>query len=213
MQLIIGNHNYSSWSLRAWLLLRQFDLGFDTLRIALFTPGSAKQIKSFNPAGKVPILLDNDLTIWDSLAIGEYINEQHLFGKGWPADARLRAHARSSCAEMHSGFMALRKAMPMNCRRHVDNFAISVEVQQDIDRINTLWSEALSRSGSEQFLYGNFSIADACYAPVVFRLTGYGVKQPAQLQAYCDRILALPACQEWLALAQQESEVIEEEEV
>lgn len=213
MQLIIGNHNYSSWSLRAWLLLRQFELEFDTVRIALFTPGSAELIRGYNPAGKVPVLLDNGLTVWDSLSICEYISEQHLDGKGWPADQALRAHARSSCAEMHTGFMALRHAMPMNCRRTVENFTISAEVQQDIDRIIQLWSEALRLSGSEQFLYGEFSIADAFYSPVVFRLTGYGVRLPAQLQAYCERVLALPACQEWLKLAQQENEVIEEEEV
>ncbi|MDO6562995.1 glutathione S-transferase family protein [Amphritea sp. 1_MG-2023] len=213
MQLIIGNYNYSSWSLRAWLMLRHFDLAFDTTRIALFTPGSAEQIKAYNPAGKVPVLLDNGTTVWDSLSICEYISETYLQDQGWPSNPARRAHARSSCAEMHSGFMALRSAMPMNCRRHVDNFTISVAVQQDIDRISTLWREALSKSGSEQFLYGDFSIADACYAPVVFRLTGYGVKLPAELQAYCDRMLALPACQEWLSLAQQESEVIEEEDV
>ncbi|WP_296061380.1 glutathione S-transferase family protein [uncultured Amphritea sp.] len=213
MQLIIGNHNYSSWSLRAWLLLRQFELEFETVRIALFTPGSAELIRGYNPAGKVPVLLDNTLTVWDSLAICEYISEQYLHGQGWPAAKDLRAHARSSCAEMHTGFMALRHALPMNCRRTVENFTISAEVQQDIDRIIQLWSEALRLSGSEQFLYGEFSIADAFYAPVAFRLTGYGVSLPAQLQAYCERVLALPACQEWLKLAQQESEVIEEEEV
>ncbi|MBN1006685.1 glutathione S-transferase family protein [Amphritea pacifica] len=213
MQLVIGNHNYSSWSLRAWLLLRQFGLDFETVRIALFTPGAAEQIKRYNPAGKVPVLLDNGLIIWDSLSICEYISEQHLDGKGWPADPALRAHARSSCAEMHTGFMALRHAMPMNCRRTVENVVISAEVQQDIDRILQLWSGALNLSASEQFLYGEFSIADAFYAPVVYRLTGYGVSLPEQLQAYCDRVLALPACQEWLKLAQQESEVIEEEEV
>ena len=213
MQLVIGNHNYSSWSLRAWLLLRQFDLDFDTVRISLFVPGFSDRIKEYNPAGKVPVLLDNGTTIWDSLSICEYINEQHLHNKGWPNDPALRAHARSSCAEMHSGFMAMRSALPMNCRRTVDNFVISVEVQKDIDRISTLWREALSQSGSDQFLYGDFGIADAFYAPIVFRLTGYGVKLPEQLQAYCDRVLALPACQEWLTLAQEEIEVIEEEEV
>ncbi|WP_299197366.1 glutathione S-transferase family protein [uncultured Amphritea sp.] len=213
MQLVIGNHNYSSWSLRAWLLLRQFELEFDTVRVALFTPGSAEVIKGYNPAGKVPVLLDNGLTVWDSLSICEYISEQHLDDKGWPAELRLRAHARSSCAEMHTGFMALRHALPMNCRRSIENFIISAEVQQDIDRIIQLWSGALNLSASEKFLYGEFSIADAFYAPVVYRLTGYGVSLPEQLQAYCDRVLALPACQEWLKLAQEESEVIEEEEV
>lgn len=213
MQLVIGNHNYSSWSLRAWLLLRQFDVDFDTLRISLFVPGFSEQIKQYNPAGKVPVLLDNGATIWDSLAICEYISEQHLQSKGWPSDPVLRAHARSNCAEMHSGFMALRSELPMNCRRTVDNFVISPEVLSDIDRINSLWTEALSQSGSDRFLYGDFSIADAFYAPVVFRLTGYGVKLPEHLHTYCERVLALPACQEWLELAQQETEVIEEEEV
>lgn len=213
MKLVIGNHNYSSWSLRAWLLLRHFELTFDAERIALFTPGSAAQIKRYNPAGKVPVLLDNDQTIWDSLAICEYVNERYIDNRAWPADTRLRAHARSSCAEMHSGFMALRHAMPMNCRRIVDNFAISAEVQQDIDRIIALWTEALELSGSKQFLYGEFSIADAFYAPVVYRFNSYGVELPPQLEAYKQQILNLPACMQWLELAKQETEVIEEEEV
>lgn len=213
MKLVIGNHNYSSWSLRAWLLLRYFELTFDAERIALFTPGSAALIKRHNPAGKVPVLLDNGQTIWDSLAICEYINEHYLDNRAWPADTQLRAHARSSCAEMHSGFMALRHALPMNCRRIVDNFSISTEVQQDIDRITALWSEALELSGSDQFLYGEFSIADAFYAPVAFRFASYKVALPERLQAYQNRLLQLPACREWLALAKAETEVIEEEEV
>lgn len=213
MKLVIGNHNYSSWSLRPWLLLKQFGIQFDSQRIALFEAGFKEQIQAINPAGRVPVLMDNDLTIWDSLAIAEYVNEQHLDMKGWPADAALRAHARSSCAEMHSGFNDLRHEVPMNCRRFIDNFEISEAVQKDIQRICQLWSEALDKSGSDQFLYGEFSIADAYYAPVVFRFTRYGVELPEQLQAYCDRMLELASMREWLRLAEAEVEVIEEEEV
>ncbi|RRC97279.1 glutathione S-transferase family protein [Amphritea balenae] len=213
MQLVIGNHNYSSWSLRAWLLMRHTGLKFETLRIALFTPGFTDQIKQYSSAAKVPVLLDNGQTIWDSLAICEYISEQHLNGAGWPVDIQLRAHARSSCAEMHSGFMALRNEMPMNCRRTVDNFSTSEASRKDIERICQLWDEALKISGSEQFLYGDFSIADAFYAPVIYRFNSYGVALTPQLEAYKERVLNLPACQEWLELARQETEVIEEEEV
>ncbi|WP_432471696.1 glutathione S-transferase family protein [Amphritea sp. HPY] len=213
MKLVIGNYNYSSWSLRAWLLMQYKELEFETVRIALFAPDFTDQIKQYNPAGKVPVLIDNGHTIWDSLAICEYINEQYLDGSCWPEDKHLRAHARSSCAEMHSGFMQLRSEVPMNCRRIIDNFRVSGGVQTDIDRIITLWTEALELSSSEQFLYGEFSIADAFYAPVVYRFNSYGVELPPQLEAYKQRILNLPACMEWLKLAKQETEVIEEEEV
>lgn len=213
MQLIIGNHNYSSWSLRAWLLLRQFNLDFDTTRVPLYQGDFSQHIQKYSKAARVPVLIDNGLTIWDSLSIAEYTNEQHLNGKGWPEDRILRAHARSSCAEMHSGFFDLREQMPMNCRRIVDNFSISDATQKDIDRICQLWEEALQLSGSESFLYGEFSIADAFFAPVIFRFNSYGVALSPRLQAYKERVLALPACQEWLELAREETEVIEEEEV
>lgn len=213
MKLVIGNHNYSSWPLRAWLLLEQFGIEFNTQRIALYKEDFREQILAINPAGRVPVLQDNDLIIWDSLAIAEYINEQYLDMKGWPADPALRAHARSSCAEMHSGFNDLRHEVPMNCRRFIDNFEISEAVQKDIHRICQLWTEALEKSASDQFLYGDFSIADAFYAPVVFRFTRYGVELPKQLQAYCERMLALASMREWLCLAEAEVEVIEEEEV
>lgn len=213
MKIVIGNHNYSSWSLRAWLLLRQAGLAFETIRVPLYAPGFSAQIKHYHPAGKVPVLIDNDQTIWDSLAICEYLNEQYLEDSAWPVDKVSRAHARSSCAEMHSSFIALRSEMPMNCRRIIEGFQVSEAAQQDIDRIIELWSEALTLSNSDRFLYGEFSIADAFYAPVAFRFASYQVELPQQLQAYQQRLLQLPACQEWLQLAQQESEVIEEEEV
>lgn len=213
MHLIIGNHNYSSWSLRAWLLLRHCGIEFETTRIPLYRDRFKEQIQQFSKADRVPILIDNGLTIWDSLSIAEYISEQHLNGKGWPADTALRAHARSSCAEMHSGFFALREEMPMNCRRIVDNFTITDAAQKDINRICQLWMEALKLSNSRGFLYGEFSIADAFYAPVVYRFNSYGIELSPTLEAYKQRILNLPACREWLELARQEMEVIEEEEV
>lgn len=213
MKLVIGNYNYSSWSLRAWLLLQQFGIEFETQRIALFSGDYREQILQVNPAGKVPVLMDDALTVWDSLAICEYVNEQYLDGKGWPGEPALKAHARSSCAEMHSGFFDLRQQMPMNCRRFIADFEITAAVEKDVQRICQLWQHALQLSGSQQFLYGEFSIADAFYAPVVFRFSRYGIELPHALQKYCQRMLALPGMQQWLKLAEAEAEVIEEAEM
>ena len=214
MKLIIGNKNYSSWSLRAWLMLAAHDISFAEEKILLSLPGTAVEIAKFNEAGKVPVLHDKDLVIWDSLAICEYISERYLEGRGWPDSLEKRAQARSCAAEMHSGFFHLRGEMPMNCRaegRHVER---SAALQKDIDRIDDLWQRLRRENIAEgPWLFGSFSIADCMFAPVVFRFASYGVKLSAEAQEYARSLLNHPKMQLWLNEARQEPEVIEEEEV
>lgn len=197
MKLIIGNKNYSSWSLRSWLLMRQLDIPFDEELVWLYE-GEDEQarLRALSPSGKVPCLVDGDYVVWDTLAIAEYLAERFPTRGVWPADARLRAQARSVAAEMHSGFVDLRSAMPMNVRKRFENVPVSPAVRANIDRISTVWKEALAASGGP-FLFGRFSAADAFYAPVVWRFRNYGVKLDAALEAYMDRMLALPAMQAW----------------
>lgn len=214
MKLIIGNKNYSSWSLRAWLLLTVNELTFEEVRIALSTENTDAEIAKHTDAGKVPVLDDNGFIIWDSLAICEYISEQYLDGRGWPADAKDRAIARSCCAEMHSGFFALRQAMPMNCRsinRHVN---LTDDLHEDISRIETIWT-SLRKKHAEHgpWLFGEFTIADCMFAPVVFRFVTYNVPLSQTAQRYMANILENPHVQLWLEQAKKESETIEEEEV
>jgi len=207
--LVIGNKNYSSWSLRPWLLMHQFGIAFTEVRIALYTPESKQLIRQYSPSGKVPCLIDGALAVWDSLAIAEYLAERHLQLQLWPQDLALRAHARSISAEMHSGFTNLRTRMSMNCRGRFPGHGRSVEVAGEIDRIQRLWGECRERHGQAgPFLFGAFSIADAMYAPVVLRFRTYEVQLNPVSRAYADSILALPAMQQWLSEAQAETEVI-----
>jgi len=205
--LIIGNKNYSSWSLRPWLLLRHHGVAFDEQRLLLDTPEFARTIADWSPNRAVPAMRHAGITIWDSLAVCEYANETFLDGRGWPADAPARAIARSVSAEMHSGFQALRKALPMNCRRRTRSTPIGPDVQANIDRIRAIWRDCRARfGGGGAFLFGGFSIADAMYAPVALRFVSYGVECDAAMQAYVDALLALPALQEWLRAAAAETE-------
>lgn len=214
MKLIIGNKNYSSWSLRAWLLLSAYDISFTEEKILLSLPGTGAEIAKFNEAGKVPALHDNGLIVWDSLAICEYVSERYLEGIGWPASLEKRAQARSCAAEMHSGFFHLREDMPMNCRaegRHVER---SAALQKDIDRIDNLWQRLRRENDTGgPWLFGNFSIADCMFAPVVFRFATYGVELSTESQEYAKSLLNHPKMQLWLSQALQESEIIEAEEV
>jgi len=210
--LVIGNKNYSSWSMRPWLLLKVFEIPFEEIRIPLMTDEMPALMTEHSPSRKVPVLNDGDLQIWDSLAICEYIDEQLLKGEGWPANARLRALGRSAAAEMHSGFFALRNELPMNGRRLVENFVPSSAAQTDIDRIISLWQQLLNESKGP-FLLGAFSIADAFYAPVVSRFITYGVQLPEQCVKYCQQVSDLPAYQQWRAEGAEEPEVIEIAEV
>lgn len=199
--LVIGSKNYSSWSLRAWLLLRQFDVVFTEIKLPLDTPEFYARIGDYSPAGRVPVLIDGEVRIWDSLAICEYVNERFLDGRAaWPADRAARAWARAISAEMHSGFVAMRAALPLNCRKRVATPALNAEALRDVERVESIWREARERHASEGlFLFGKFSIADAMYAPVVLRFISYAVELDAPACAYVETIAALPALRDWLA--------------
>ncbi len=209
LTLVIGNKNYSSWSLRPWLAMRQFGLDFDEVRIALYTPESPSKIRQYSPSGKVPVLLDNTVTVWDSLAICEYLAEQFPGIGWWPEDKTARALARSISAEMHSGFQSLRQNMPMNCRAKHPGKGMTSDVQQDIDRISAIWRECRQNFGANgDMLFGEFTIADAMFAPVATRFITYDVQLDSVLRDYVEAILALPAMQEWIKAAEAESETI-----
>ena len=203
--LIIGNKNYASWSLRAWLLLRVFDVPFRELKLPLDTPEFEARIGNYAPNRRVPALHDGDVRIWDSLAICEYANERWLDGRGWPADLAARAHARAISAEMHSGFTALRQAMPFNCGKRIRGEVFGADATEDIDRVLSIWRKTRERFGREgPFLFGAFGIADAMYAPVALRFISHGVVLDAAAGGYVDALTALPALQEWLADAATE---------
>ena len=205
--LYIANKNYSSWSLRPWLLLRHFGVEFDEIRLALDTPGFASEVLQHSPTGKVPALRDGALQVWDSLAICEYANERWLGGRGWPVDLAQRAVARAAAAEMHSGFTALRSQLPMNSRRQPDGYRWDAAAQRDIDRVQALWRELRAAHGAEgDFLFGAFGIVDAMFAPVAIRFDGYGVAVDDTAAAYMQALFALPALREWRQAAAQESE-------
>ena len=203
--LVIGNKNYSSWSLRPWLAMKVAGIPFAEHRIPLYGPGSKAQILVYSPAGKVPCLADGDLRVWDSLSICEYLAEKH---PGlWPQDPAARALARSVSAEMHSGFMNLRAKMSMNIRKRYPGLGRTPESMADVARIVSLWSDCRARYGKGgPFLFGAFSIADAMYAPVVLRFRTYEVELPADCRAYSDAVLALSAMQDWIAAAMAETE-------
>ncbi|HYM47088.1 MAG TPA: glutathione S-transferase family protein [Burkholderiaceae bacterium] len=215
LTLVIGNKNYSSWSLRPWLAMKTAGIAFDEVNVSLYIPGHKEKILRYSPSGRVPCLIDGELTVFDSLAICEYIseqmNEQRAGGSLWPREVAARAQARSVVAEMHSGFGALRKHMPMDIRsRYADKGAAAQrreDVAADVARIHAVWNECLAHGGP--MLFGSFSIADAFYAPVVTRFTTYGVKLPPLLAAYAESVLALPAMQQWIAAAKAETETIE----
>ena len=206
-QLIIGNKNYSSWSLRPWLLLRKLSVSFEETQVLLQTEDFKQQVMRFSPVGKVPVLLDGDLAIWDSLAIAEYLAEQ--FPQAWPRDPAARAFARSISAEMHSGFMSLRSQMPMNCRATGREVTGNEALAQDIERIQAIWTECRLRYGeSGPWLFGEFTIADAMFAPVVFRFNTYGVDCQGFAAEYMQTVLHDADVQAWLHAAQQEQATI-----
>jgi len=205
--LVIGNKNYSSWSLRPWLLLRHFGVEFDEVRLLLDTPGFAAGALRHSPTGKVPALRDGALVLWDSLAICEYANERWLDGNGWPADLHRRALARAAAAEMHSGFAALRTQLPMNSRRRPDAYRWDAAAQRDIEWIQALWRELRRDHGAGgDFLFGEFGIVDAMFAPVAIRFDGYGVAVDDTAAAYLRALFALPALRQWRDEAAREAE-------
>ncbi|UWU80562.1 glutathione S-transferase family protein [Bradyrhizobium huanghuaihaiense] len=200
LKLAIGNKNYSSWSMRPWLALRANDIPFVETLIPLYTddPADKEKILSFSRAGKVPVLVDGDVTVWDSLAIIEYIAERYPEKKLWPDDAAARAHARSVCAEMHSGFVPLRSECGMNLHRPIRPVALSADAKANVARIEEIWRECRARYGAKgPFLFGRFGAADAMYAPVVHRFRTYSIDVAPDTKAYMDAMMALPAFQEW----------------
>lgn len=210
LTLVIGNKNYSSWSLRPWLVLKQFGLPFAEIRIALRKPETMPALLKHSAAGKVPVLHDGEITIWDSLAICEYLHERFPDAGLWPAANVARTHARSVCAEMHSSFSALREHMTMNARGSFPGCGLTPQVAEDIARILAIWRECRADFGGDgPFLYGKFSIADAFYAPVVLRFNTYAPQLDTNALAYCQTMLALPALQSWIADARTEPETID----
>ena len=209
LTLVIGNKNYSSWSLRPWLVLKQAGIPFREIFISLYTEVSPAQIKKYSPSGKVPVLIDGDVTVWESLAIGEHLAGKFPDKQLWPADPAARAVARSVATEMHAGFSALRQHMSMNCRKRLPGKGRTPEVLKDIARITALWNDCRARFGKGGgFLFGKFSIADAMYAPVALRFVTYAVELDPVCAAYVKTITALPAIQQWVADAHAETEVI-----
>src|SRR4030081_2792146 len=199
LTLVIGNKNYSSWSMRPWLALKAANIAFDEVSIPLYTGDADKQrILKFTQSGKVPVLVDGDVTIWDSLAIIEYAAERFPEARLWPEDRASRAHARAVSAEMHSGFAALRNECGMNLHRPVRAIALSNEARAEIGRGPPVWSECRERYGKlGPYLFGAFSGADAMYAPVVHRFRTYAVDVTPEVRAYMDTLMTLPAFQQW----------------
>ena len=212
LKLAIGNKNYSSWSMRPWLALRASNIPFEETLIPLYTdnPADKNRIIAFSRAGKVPVLVDGDITVWDSLAIIEYVAERFPEVKLWPDDRAARAHARSVSAEMHSGFVPLRSECGMNLHRPVRAVTLSADAQANVARIDEIWRECRERYGaSGPFLFGRFGAADAMYAPVVHRFRTYSIDVAPQARAYMETMMALPAFQEWTKDGLAETLVIE----
>ena len=220
IQLYIANKNYSSWSMRPWVLLRQAGIDFEEVyvRFDSFSPESQfkRALQGVNPVGKVPVLVHDGLAVWDTLAIAEYVAEHFPEKQLWPQDRAARAHARSICAEMHSGFGGLRSACPMNIEAHLPEIgALALRdkpaVSADLARIVSMWSSLLKAHGGP-LLFGHFSVADAYFAPVVMRLKTYALPVPADVASYMDRVCALPGVKSWIDDALAEQDFIDFEE-
>lgn len=214
LQLIIGNKNYSSWSLRPWLAMKVAGIAFAETLISLDAPDFKARVTALGGAGKVPLLIDGDMRIWESLSILEFLAEKFPASGLWPAREEARAHARSVAAEMHSGFQPLRRHLPMNVRRPVKPRALDEGAAKDVARIDALWTECRGKFGADgAFLYGKFCAADAMYAPVVWRFHTYAVEVSGAARAYMDAVLSLPASVEWRDAARREPWVLSHDEV
>ena len=209
LQLIIGNKNYSSWSFRPWIAMRAAGIPFEETVISLYADGSEAAIRQHSPAGKVPILIDGDIRVWESLAIIEYLAEKFPAAQLWPSDPAARALARAISAEMHAGFVPLRQQCGLNMWRPPARRDLSDDAKANIARIEAMWTEARTRFGAGgPFLFGRFSAADAMYAPIVSRLETYAIEVSAPVAAYMQAMIALPAWAEWRRAALRETWVI-----
>jgi glutathione S-transferase len=213
LALIIGNKNYSSWSMRPWVLLRQADIPFREIQLWFDEDGRPKGIEPYSPTRQVPVLLVNDEPVWDSLAICETVAQLFPNKRLWPGDTRAQALARSACAEMHAGFRNLRSAMPMNIRASLPGKGMSPAVERDIARIVALWRDCRSRFGSGgALLFGQFTVADAYFAPVATRFITYAVSLPAAARDYVEAVRKLPAVTEWMNAARRETAFVAADE-
>ncbi|MEC7308941.1 glutathione S-transferase family protein [Vibrio sp. BS-M-Sm-2] len=210
MQLYIANQNYSTWSLRAWLIFEHYNLNADVIKLKLFTPDFYDTLAKVTPTAKVPTLVDGDVAVWDSLAILEYVNDTYLNGAAWPTSVAERALARAISAEMHSGFFNIRNELPMNCRAK-RKLVLSEGALKDIARIDAIWSEQMEQY-PEGWLFGEWSIADAMFAPVALRVETYGIKLSDKARQYQQRVLNSPSIKKWLAEASLEKDIVEEDE-
>jgi glutathione S-transferase len=205
LKIVVGNKKYSSWSLRPWLVLKHAGEPFEEIVVPLDMPDTAANIRKYSPSGRVPALIDGDITVWDSLAIAEYLHEKFPAKRLWPKDAAQRARARSLAAEMHSGFTNLRNDCSMKIVQQYPYKPLRPETQAEVDRIVAIWEESLKRSGGP-FLFGKeLCIADAFYAPVVSRVRTYSIPVSGAAKGYCETIWAWPALQVWVADAQRET--------
>jgi glutathione S-transferase len=214
LRLIIGNKNYSSWSFRPWLAMKVAGIAFDETLISLEASDFKTRVTALSPAGRVPVLIDGDVVIWESLAILEYLADKFPAAGLWPKDAAARAHARAAASEMHAGFQPLRRLLPMNMWRPVKARALDDAAKADVARIEAIWNSCRTRFGSGgAFLFGAFGAADAMYAPVVSRLHTYGIEVGATAQAYMRAVMVLPAWNEWRDAARREPWVLPHDEV
>lgn len=220
LKLYIGNKNYSSWSMRPWVLMRQTGIAFEEMMVRFDSFDANSQFKAtlqgLSPTGKVPVLVDGDLVVWDTLAIAEYLAEQFPDKHLWPVDKAQRARARSVCAEMHSGFGALRSACPMNIEAHLPTVGALVwrdkpDVRADVHRLCAMWS-ALLQSHGGPLLFGDFTVADAYFAPICMRMQTYALPLPADVAAYVGRVCALPGVNSWINGALAEKDFLDFEE-
>jgi len=211
LTIYLGNKNYSSWSLRPWLALKHTTLAFDEVVIPLYQPSSRETALKYSPSGRLPALHHGAITVWESLAICEYLAETFPNFELWPMDPAARTRARSVSTEMATGFQALRAHLPMNVRSSFPGRDVAPEVQADINRMMALWRDCRTRFGGKQgdFLFGRFTIADAMFAPVVTRFRTYRIDLEREADAYCERIMALPAMQEWVSAAKNEPMIVE----
>lgn len=207
-RLIIGNKNYSSWSLRAWLFLTESGLSFEEVRLPLFTD-AWQQISQYSPAKRVPVLMDGDIAVWDTSAIYGYVRAQYTNALGWPTDPRAQATARSIAAEMHSGFFGIREQLPQNIRARVplERTTLKPSTQQEISRVEQMWAQAYQTYGGP-WLFGDFSIADVVYAPVALRFVTYQIQLASEAQAFVSAIQALHSVQAWAQASAVEPEAI-----
>lgn len=208
--LVIGNKNYSSWSLRPWLFLKHHGIPFEEVRIPVYRDDTASRIAAYSPAGKVPVLVDDGVTVWDSLAILEYLAERFPETRGWPESLSDRAKARSLAAEMHAGFPALRTHCGMNCRRQPASKELPEAAQKEVARIRQIWQDCRERHGKDgPWLFGRFTIADAMYAPVALRFRTYRLDAGPAAEDYVNTVLGHPAMAEWIEAGQSETEIIQ----